>query len=61
MDRRLETPHVFNGDIIAFTRFQVLVDDSKYLVVKNLELPDAINHPLQGLEWRMGSFEWILQ
>ena len=43
---------MFHRQVIGVTGFEVLVEDSKQLVVENLELPDSIHHTLQWLQWR---------
>ena len=50
MDRGLEAAYMLHREVVSVGGFEVLVENSKDLVVENLELPDAIHHALQWLE-----------
>lgn len=50
MNRRLEAAHVFHGCALPIPRLQILVQNSNYFIIQNLELANSFNHFLQRLQ-----------
>lgn len=46
----LEAAHVFHGCALSITRLQILVQNSNYFIIQNLELANSLNHFLQRLQ-----------
>lgn len=47
MNGRLEAAHVFHGCALSISRLQILVQNSNYFIIQNLELANSFNHFLQ--------------
>ncbi len=50
MDGRLKAAHVLHGQVVCVAGFEVLVENSEYLPIQDLELAHAVHHLLQGLQ-----------
>lgn len=46
----LEAAHVFHGCALSIARLQILVQNSNYFIIQNLELANSLNHFLQRLQ-----------
>lgn len=50
MNWRLEAAHVFHGCALSIAGLQILVQNSNYFIIQNLELANSLNHFLQRLQ-----------